>query len=400
SYLCVVSKHSPPYLLTYMNQKSMKIISVVGARPNFMKVAPLHRAFQVYSAIESKIVHTGQHYDERMSSIFFEQLELPKPDYYLGIGSGSHAEVTAKVMVAFEKIVLQERPDLVIVVGDVNSTLACAIVTKKLNIQLAHVEAGLRSGDRTMPEELNRIMTDSIADYFFVTEQSGITHLTKEGVNQDRIHLVGNVMIDSLLYYLPKASKLDLIKRLNLTPKNYVLVTMHRPFNVDEKAQLSKVVTLIKRVGEQRKVVFPIHPRTLKRLHQYDLFEDLKGSPHLLLLEPQGYLEFICLMENSEVIITDSGGVQEESTFLQVPCLTIRGTTERPITTKLGTNILIPRLDVEEIIHIFHQCLEKRHLKEFVIPPLWDGKAAERIAAFLFHEFCNEVFSVNQEIMQ
>jgi len=365
----------------------MKIINVVGARPNFMKVAPLHRAFLLYPNIESKIVHTGQHYDERMSSIFFEQLNLPKPDYYLGVGSGSHAEVTAKVMIEFEKIVQKEQPDMVLVVGDVNSTLACALVAKKMNIKLVHVEAGLRSKDRKMPEELNRILTDSISDYLFVTEQSGMVHLAREGVPEERVHFVGNVMIDSLVYYREQASKLNLMQKLNLEKKNYVLMTMHRPSNVDRKNQLEKILEVIIHICQTKKIVFPLHPRTKKYLERFNLLETLKTQSNLVLLEPQGYLEFLYLMENSEIIITDSGGIQEESTFIKVPCLTIRDTTERPSTIELGSNILIPQLDVELIISTFQNCILKKNKSRFEIPPLWDGKASERIAKFIDHQF-------------
>lgn len=364
----------------------MKIISVVGARPNFMKVAPLHRAFQAYSDIESVIVHTGQHYDERMSTIFFEQLNLPKPHHYLGVGSGSHAEVTAKVMLAFEKIVQAEQPDLVLVVGDVNSTLACALVTKKLNLPLAHVEAGLRSGDRTMPEELNRILTDSIADYLFVTEQSGMIHLAKEGVVDDRIYFVGNVMIDSLVHYRSQAAKLDLLQKIGIQPKDYVLMTMHRPANVDTESQLTKVVEMIKQVCISKKVIFPIHPRTIKHLTNYNLLTTLEAIPNLFTLPPQGYLEFIHLMENCKLIITDSGGIQEESTFLKIPCLTIRDSTERPVTTMLGSNILIPELEVDTILQIFQQCIDGKTSTPNSIPPLWDGKTSERIARVLYQK--------------
>ena len=365
----------------------MKILNVVGARPNFMKVAPLHRAFLTYPNIDSKIIHTGQHYDERMSSIFFEQLGLPKPDYYLGVGSGSHAVVTAKVMVEFEQIILKEQPDLVLVVGDVNSTMACALVAKKMNINLIHVEAGLRSGDRKMPEELNRILTDSISDYLFVTEQSGMIHLAREGVSEKRVHFVGNVMIDSLVYYQEQSAQLNLMDKLDLEKKNYVLMTMHRPSNVDQKNQLKKVVKMIQQISQFKKIVFPVHPRTKKYLKQFELFEKLETIPNLILLEPQGYLEFISLMENSEIIITDSGGIQEESTFLRVPCLTIRDTTERPVTISIGSNVLIPKLDVDLIISTFKDCLNGKNDMRFEIPPLWDGKAAERIAAIIHHDF-------------
>lgn len=362
----------------------MKILNVVGARPNFMKVAPLHRAFLQQPHITSKVVHTGQHYDERMSDIFFNQLELPQPDYYLGVGSGSHAVITAKIMMAFEKIVLEEKPDLVLVVGDVNSTLACALVTKKLNIKLAHVEAGLRSGDRTMPEELNRILTDSIADFLFVTEHSGMVHLAKEGVASDKIFFVGNVMIDSLCHYREKALRLPLMEELQLTSGDYVLMTMHRPSNVDEASKIETIIEVIKAVSETKQVVFPMHPRTEKNIRQFNLEEKLKAIPNLTLLAPQGYLEFLNLMKNSALIITDSGGIQEESTFLQVPCLTVRDSTERPITITMGTNVLVPKLDKEEIINQFNQKLQKNsNRREATIPPLWDGNAAERIVTVI-----------------
>ncbi len=365
----------------------MKIINIVGARPNYMKVAPLHRAFQKYADIDSKVVHTGQHYDERMSSIFFDQLGLPKPDYYLGVGSGSHAVITAKVMVAFEKIVLEEKPDMVLVVGDVNSTLACALVTKKMNIPLIHVEAGLRSGDRKMPEEINRILTDSISDYLFVTEESGMTHLAKEGVPSEKIFFVGNVMIDSLCQYRTKASQLTLLEDLNIQAKDFVLLTMHRPSNVDKVDKVATILEVIRQVSELKTVVFPIHPRTEKQLKKFNLYQKLEAIPNLLLLEPQGYLEFIHLMENSAVIITDSGGIQEESTFLKIPCLTVRSTTERPITITMGSNVLIPELAVEGIMNAFKTALDQESQDAFQVPPLWDGKAAERIAVCIREEY-------------
>jgi len=365
----------------------MKIINIVGARPNYMKVAPLHRAFQKYADIDSKVVHTGQHYDERMSSIFFDQLGLPKPDYYLGVGSGSHAVITAKVMVAFEKIVLEEKPDMVLVVGDVNSTLACALVTKKMNIPLIHVEAGLRSGDRKMPEEINRILTDSISDYLFVTEESGMTHLAKEGVPSEKIFFVGNVMIDSLCQYRTQASQLTLLEDLNIQAKDFVLLTMHRPSNVDKVDKVATILEVIRQVSELKTVVFPIHPRTEKQLKKFNLYQKLEAIPNLLLLEPQGYLEFIHLMENSAVIITDSGGIQEESTFLKIPCLTVRSTTERPITITMGSNVLIPELAVEGIMNAFKTALDQESQDAFQVPPLWDGKAAERIAVCIREEY-------------
>ncbi len=357
----------------------MKILSIVGARPNFMKVAPLQRAFQHYPSIDAKVVHTGQHYDAQMSDIFFNQLELPKPDYYLGVGSGSHAEITAKIMIEFEKIVLKEKPDLVLVVGDVDSTLACALVTKKLNIKLAHVEAGLRSGDREMPEEINRIITDSISDYLFVTEQSGMVHLAREGVASEKTFFVGNVMIDSLCHYRRKAAGLPLLAFLGLEKKGYILMTMHRPSNVDRANKLEIILETIKSLCQENKLVLPLHPRTRKNLEKFHLLDTLKAIPNLIILEPQGYLEFLHLMENSALIVTDSGGIQEESTYLQVPCLTIRDSTERPVTMELGTNVLVPQLD-QELIMTAYKNIDQNSNKPKVIPPFWDGHAAQRIA--------------------
>ena len=373
----------------------MKILNIVGARPNFVKIAPLHRAFQQYDHIDSKIVHTGQHYDKQMSDIFFNQLEMPVPDYYLGVGSGSHAETTARIMVEFEAIAKKENPDLVLVVGDVNSTLACAIVAKKLNIKLVHVEAGLRSGDRKMPEEINRILTDSISDYLFVTEESGMTNLANEGVSKEKTFFVGNVMIDSLCHYQKKAEELSLLKRLKLRPKQYALMTMHRPSNVDEAHKLGVILEVISSVCENQQLVFPLHPRTLKNFKKFNLFNQLKAIPNLKILKPQGYLEFLLLMTNSSVIITDSGGIQEESTYLKVPCLTIRDTTERPITITLGTNTLIPELESNLIIKAYENTFNSKN-NASTIPPLWDGKAADRIAAIIDQEF--KYLSIENEL--
>jgi len=362
----------------------MKILNIVGARPNFMKVAPLHSSFLRYADLNSKIVHTGQHYDERMSDIFFNQLGMPKPDHFLGIGSGSHAVVTAKIMLAFEKIVIEEKPDIVLVVGDVNSTLACALVTKKLNIPLAHVEAGLRSGDRNMPEELNRILTDSISDYLFVTEQSGIDNLRKEGVPDDKVFFAGNVMIDSLYNYKEKASQLNLIYELGIRSKEYVLMTMHRPSNVDHEDQLKEVVDLIIKISKEEKIVFPLHPRTEKNLIKFGYLKELEHLDNLIMLAPQGYIQFVHLMMHSRVIITDSGGIQEETTALKIPCLTIRDSTERPVTIDIGSNILIPELEANLIYNHYKNCSSKSD-DHYAIPPLWDGKAADRITEIIYN---------------
>lgn len=359
-----------------------KVLSVVGARPNFMKVAPIHRAFQTYSdKIEHLIIHTGQHYDAAMSDAFFQDLDMPQPAVFLGIGSGSHAAQTAKVMVEFERVCEELKPDFIIVVGDVNSTIGCSLVSVKMGIPTAHVEAGLRSFDRAMPEEINRIATDSICDYWFVTEQSGLDELNKQGTPSDKVFFVGNTMIDSLHYALPKAKESPILNTLGLKQKEYALITMHRPSNVDEPKQLSDLLSMLAELTEKRDVVFPVHPRTRKNISTFGLSEIVESHPRLHLIEPQGYISFLSLMMNADFVMTDSGGIQEETTALGVPCLTIRTTTERPVTTTLGTNILIQpepntiRKALTDIIQLPR--------KQGQIPPLWDGKTAERIAKII-----------------
>jgi UDP-N-acetylglucosamine 2-epimerase (non-hydrolysing) len=365
-----------------------------------MKVAPLHRAIQKLAGWTSKIVHTGQHFDAKMSDVFFTQLELPKPDFFLGIGGGSHTEVTAKIMVAFEKIVEAEQPDLIIVVGDVTSTLACTLVAIKMGIKVAHVEAGLRSFDRTMPEELNRILTDSVADYLFVTEESGLQHLKNEGVADERVFFSGNVMIDSLVRYQEKAKTTTILEDLGLrtsdsglstsdsglSTADYIVMTMHRPANVDTKEGLESILELIELSSKDTKIIFPIHPRTRAHMEKFGLAERLDQAQNLIMTEPLGYLEFIQLMSNATAILTDSGGIQEETTYLGVPCLTFRDSTERPITVTLGTNQLLSDLDPKKTYTALIEIL-KGNVKKGSIPPLWDGKAAERIAAQLAEIF-------------
>ncbi|GBD89452.1 UDP-2,3-diacetamido-2,3-dideoxy-D-glucuronate 2-epimerase [bacterium BMS3Abin04] len=362
-----------------------KVISVVGARPNFMKIAPIHRAFQKYkNHVKHLICHTGQHYDEKMSKVFFDDLELPKPDFYLGIGSGSHAEQTAKVMIEFEKILIQEKPDLVLVVGDVNSTIACSLTAAKLHIKIVHVEAGLRSFDKMMPEEINRVLTDSISDYLFVTEKSGMENLMHEGVPDSKVFFVGNVMIDSLAYYLNKTNG-AMLSKFGLEPGKYVLVTLHRPSNVDSKEQLTKLINMLNRVSEKRKVLFPIHPRTLKNLKEYNLLDE--DNKNLILTDPIGYIDFLSLTKNAELILTDSGGIQEESTYLGVQCITLRTSTERPVTVEIGTNQLLGT-DLNKAELAANLVLEGNK-KQGRIPDLWDGKAAERITEILVDELIN-----------
>lgn len=359
----------------------MKIISVVGARPNFMKVAPLYIEFQKLnnSNVNHLICHTGQHYDEKMSKLFFEELELPQPDYYLGVGSGSHAEQTARIMIEFEKVLIKEKPELVIVVGDVNSTIACSLTAVKMGIKVAHVESGLRSFDRQMPEEINRILTDSIADYLFVTEKSGIENLMNEGIDSSKIFFVGNVMIDSLINYLPKIQTSQIFPKLNIEKGTYSLITLHRPSNVDSKEKLKELIELLGEVSKNHKVVFPIHPRTKNNLLKYDLFKHLNHN--IITTDPLGYIDFISLIKYSNFVLTDSGGIQEEATYLGVPCVTLRNTTERPITVEVGTNYLVGE-DLSQAKKYINEILAGNR-KQSKIPDLWDGKAAERIVKIL-----------------
>mgnify|MGYP000165098277 CR=1 FL=1 len=361
-------------------------ISVVGARPNFMKVAPLHRAFAKHAdEVRHMICHTGQHYDEKMSKIFFDDLELPQPDIYLGVGSGSHAEQTARVMVEFEKVLLEHNPDCVIVVGDVNSTLACSVTASKLKIPVVHVEAGLRSFDRDMPEEINRIVTDVIADHLFVTEKAGMENLAHEGISPDKVHFTGHVMIDSLAYYRDKAASSSALADFSLLPKAYTLVTLHRPSNVDVRENLEKILSLFEALQTETRFLFPVHPRTRARIAEFGLEERVAAISSLTLCDPIGYLDFLKLMDNAALILTDSGGIQEESTWLQVPCITLRENTERPITAEIGTNTVVG-LDMGLAVEKSRAALNG-NAKEGTIPELWDGKAAERIVEILLRVY-------------
>lgn len=367
---------------------SLKIISVVGARPNFMKVAPLHREFlRRGNAIESIIVHTGQHSDPSMSEVFLSQLNLEKPHYALGIGTGSHTELTAKIMTAFEEVLLLEKPDLVIVVGDVNSTFACALVTKRHQIPLAHVEAGLRSFDQTMPEEINRILTDQISDLLFVTEPSAIQNLKNENIPSEKIIFAGNCMIDSLVWFLNSSTPVNPLITWNLEPHQYIMMTMHRPSNVDHYEGLLNIINLIKTTADFKyKIIFPLHPRTKKSLEKWNLLQEIQQIPQLILTEPLGYFEFIQLMKNCLVILTDSGGIQEESSYLQIPCITFRKTTERPITVDVGSNILIHDFNSNQIVEELNRVMNGK-AKNSSIPELWDGKTAVRITDYILSRF-------------
>jgi UDP-N-acetylglucosamine 2-epimerase (non-hydrolysing) len=356
----------------------IKILNIVGARPNFMKIAPIVREMQRReNEFQSRIVHTGQHYDAAMSDSFFVDLGIPKPDFHLEIGSASHAVQTAKIMIAFEPIVLQEKPDWVLVVGDVNSTIACAIVCAKLGVKIAHVEAGLRSRDRSMPEEINRILTDSISDLLLTTSQDADENLKQEGIADDKIKFVGNVMIDSLFYNLEKAKSLNVRENLNLKDKDYAVLTLHRPSNVDEKEVFEGLLNALIEISQKLPIIFPVHPRTKANIEKFEFAERVANS-NISLIEPLGYLDFMNLYSGAKLVLTDSGGLQEETTALGIPCLTLRENTERPITIELGTNILVGT-NPERIKQAAFEILENSSTKDVKIPPLWDGHAAERI---------------------
>ena len=362
--------------------KKKKIISVVGARPNFMKVAPIHRAMQRYSdSVEHLIVHTGQHYDVKMSDQFFQDLEIPEPDHFLGVGSASHAVQTANIMIEFEKVCIDEKPDLVIVVGDVNSTIACALTSAKLGIKVAHVEGGLRSFDRGMPEEINRIATDSICNYCFATEGSAIDNLKKENFPAENIFLVGNTMIDSQKFAVAAAEDSDILQKLDLEEKKYVVSTVHRPSNVDIPEQLSDILDVFGELAKERIIILPAHPRTQKNIKEFGLQDKVDSIKNLKFIDPLGYIDFLALMMNSDFVITDSGGIQEETTALDVPCLTIRTTTERPVTVETGSNILVQPLKDKMLIAIREILAGVR--KSSSVPELWDGNAAGRIARII-----------------
>ena len=355
----------------------MKVLLVAGARPNFMKIAPIFHAAGEVDGLECLIVHTGQHYDYEMSQAFFDDLELPRPDFFLDAGSGSHAVQTAKVMVAFEEVCREQRPDLVMVVGDVNSTLACSVVAKKMLIGVAHVEAGLRSRDMAMPEEINRMVTDAVSDYFFVTEPSGVDNLLQEGKPREKVHLVGHVMIDNLLRQVELLdargadgfASADLKKSLG----KYLFLTLHRPSNVDDREALAGIAAALNEIAGRLPIVFPVHPRTRKMIDQYGL--RLAADVHQL--PPLGFRESLFWWREAEMVLTDSGGLQEETTALRVPCITLRQNTERPITVELGSNILAGNRTAD--ILAAYRRVRADGGPAGRIPPLWDGKAAERI---------------------
>lgn len=355
-----------------------KIHLIAGARPNFMKIAPIIRELKKHpSVFDYRLIHTGQHYDKGMSDVFFEELQIPQPDYQLEVGSGTHAEQTANIMVRYEKVCQEDRSDLVMVVGDVNSTLACAIVAKKLNIKVAHVEAGLRSGDLSMPEEINRMVTDAITDYFFVTEKSGVENLKKEGKLEERIFFVGHVMIDNLYFQLDKLKEIDEAKLTTSQLKNqfqqYGVVTLHRPSNVDDKETLQGIVEASSEISQKIPLIFPIHPRTQKKIDALDI----RLPKTIETMGPLPYMEFLNLFKDAKIVLTDSGGIQEETTALGLPCITLRENTERPITISDGTNTLVGT-DKEKIIKAADRVIRGEG-KTGKRPEYWDGKAAERI---------------------
>lgn len=360
----------------------MKIDLIVGARPNYMKAAPIYRALQKYpEEFQCRIVHTGQHYDSQMYHIFFQELELPEPEIYLKVGSGLHGEQTGNVMIRYEEVVLENKADLTLVVGDVNSTMACSLVAVKLHAKVGHVEAGLRSRDWSMPEEVNRVVTDSVADLLFTTSKDADENLKNEGIPAKKIYFVGNTMIDSLNYYLPRVDSLPVLESLNLESRNFVLITIHRPSNVDRTDVFRGLFEALGEIQKRLPVVFPIHPRSRKMMDEFGLNKSLSCLQNLKIIDPLGYLDFLKLQKEAALVLTDSGGIQEETTVLGVPCLTLRDNTERPVTIIEGTNDLVGS-DPGKIVDKAVAILDGER-KEGKIPELWDGHAAERIVDIL-----------------
>jgi UDP-N-acetylglucosamine 2-epimerase (non-hydrolysing) len=355
---------------------------IVGARPNFVKVAPVHRALRAFDDwLDVRLVHTGQHYDANMSDVFFAELGIPEPDIFLGVGSGNHGAQTGAIITRYEEVLLTSKPALTLVFGDVNSTMACSIAAVKLGVPVGHVEAGLRSFDRTMPEEINRVVTDHLADLLFTPSLDANVNLEHEGIPAERVHLVGNVMIDTLVASRAKIDAAAVLSRLGLTPKGYVLLTLHRPSNVDSDASLRRVLTALDGIQRRIPVVFPIHPRTRQRLEAGSLRALVAGLANVRFLDPHPYCDFLRLMRDAAFVITDSGGVQEETTYLGVPCLTVRPNTERPITVQHGTSVLVGN-DTETIVRESERILNG-HGKVGHAPELWDGQTAPRIAAIV-----------------
>ncbi len=357
----------------------LKVLNVVGARPNFMKVAPIVEAMKRREReFAPLVVHTGQHYDSMMSDAFFRDLDMPQPDLHLNVGSASHAAQTAAVMERFEPVLLAQKPDWVLVVGDVNSTLACALVCAKLGVRVGHVEAGLRSRDRTMPEEINRLLTDQISDLLFTPSEDAGENLRAEGVSEERIRMVGNVMIDSLFKHLIRAKESAIRQQLAVSDQDYAVLTLHRPSNVDNRDTLGRIVDALEEISERLPIVFPVHPRTRKTITEFGFGERIAKAKGLRLIEPLGYLDFLGLYSHARLVLTDSGGLQEETTVLGIPCLTLRENTERPITVKLGTNTIVGT-DREKITNAAFAALNGSLTTNRHVPPLWDGNTADRI---------------------
>jgi len=359
----------------------MRITGVVGARPNFMKISPIAEAIKKGARHEFALVHTGQHYDSSMSDVFFKDLGLPEPDIFLEAGSGSHAEQTAKVMLRFEEVIQKSKPDLVMVVGDVNSTLACSLVAAKMRVKVAHVEAGLRSFDREMPEEINRVLTDAISDLLFTTCDDADKNLKREGIPEEKIRFVGNVMIDTLLHLKGRAEETGFSQEMGLSRGEFALLTLHRPRNVDIKDRLVNILSALDRIRERIKIVWPLHPRAKSMMKEHGFYDSLKRKENMLITEPLGYLQFMNLMINAGLAMTDSGGIQEETTVLNIPCLTIRDNTERPVTITQGTNVLVGS-DAGRLVSEAENILDGKR-KKGRTPKYWDGKAAGRITAAL-----------------
>lgn len=371
--------------------KKIKIVNIVGARPNFMKIAPLFKAYKKNKHIVPVLVHTNQHSDKKMSETFFKSLGIPKPDYIFSLDATSVVSAIAQIMVQLEKTLAQEKPDLLVVVGDVNSTLAAAITANKMGIKVAHVEAGLRSADRKMPEEINRIIVDHISDMLFVTEKSGLAHLKKEGVDSSKIFYTGNVMIDNLIQMLPQVEKARVLNELGILPKQYIVMTMHRPSNVDSKQGLMRIISILKAVLTETgvNIVLPIHPRTRASLEKHGLLPTLQNNSQLILSEPLDYIPFIKLVKESLFVVTDSGGIQEEAAFLRIPTITLRDSTERPSTVHCGANIICPPGNIRLLTAALRK-VEKLNRKKIRKIPLSDGKASERIVSRIVSSFAKK----------